>query len=146
MRKIIFLAIFALMSVFSSAQDKIAGQFSTEIVTLTINQQLGQQGMGSTINVSRTYLTVDGKKYKLFRFTKEQIAAMFRPNNGSQQVQQPINIINEDYYLVGNQQENAKYCLIMGTVDHDKGIIYNASLLEVFDESKITKALNKCGY
>jgi hypothetical protein len=127
-------------------QNKIAGQFISQTVTISSGQQVGQQGFGTTSSVIRSYLTVQGKNYKLYRFSKDQINAMVRPNNGQQQVQQPLSVINEDYYLVGNQQESGKYCLIIGTIDKENLIIYNATLVEIYDESKITEALNKCGY
>ncbi|MEA5402836.1 hypothetical protein VB776_07915 [Arcicella sp. DC2W] len=146
MKKIITLLTIAIFPFIGFAQEKIAGQFMSETVTISTGQQIGQQGAGTISTISRSYLTVQGKKYKLYRFSKDQIASMIRPNNGQQQVQQPLSVINEDYYLVGNQQENGKYCLILGIIDKENRIIYSATLIEVFDESKITEALNKCGY
>ena len=146
MKKLVTLLMIAIIPIIGSAQEKIAGQFMSETVTISIGQQVGQQGAGTTSTITRSYLTVQGKKYKLYRYSKDQITGMIRPNNGQQQVQQPLSVINEDYYLVGNQQENGKYCLITGTIDKENRIIYNATLIEVFDESKITEALNRCGY
>lgn len=146
MKKIMTLFLIAIIPIIGLAQEKIAGQFMSEIVTISTGQQIGQQGAGSTSTVSRSYLTIQGKKYKLYRYSKDQITSMVRTNNGQQQVQQPLSVINEDYYLVGNQQENGRYCLILGTIDKENRIIYSAALIEVFDESKITEALNKCGY
>jgi len=146
MKKLVTLLMIAIIPIIGFAQEKIAGQFMSETVTISTGQQVGQQGAGTTSTLSRSYLTVQGKKYKLYRFSKDQITSMVRANNGQQQVQQPLSVINEDYYLVGNQQENGRYCLILGTIDKENRIIYNATLTEVFDESKITEALNKCGY
>lgn len=142
MKKLIFLMMTVIIPSIGFAQEKVAGQFSSETVTVSTGQQVGQQGAGITSTVSRSYLTVQGKKYKLYRYSKDQIASMKRPINE----QQPLNVINEDYYLVGNQQENGRFCLILGIIDKEKKIIYDANLIEVFDEGKITEALNKCGY
>lgn len=143
MKKIISVLI---IPIIGFVQEKIAGQFISKTETISKGQQIGQQGSGSALTLDRSFLVVQGEKYKLYRFSEDQIASMIRPNNGHQQVQQHFSVINEDYYLVGNQQENGRYCLIIGTIDKEKKIIYSANIIEFFEESKITEALNKYGY
>jgi hypothetical protein len=148
MSKILSLSIILFFPIICFSQDKIVGQFTTQQVTHSIGQQqVGQQGnWGYSINVGRSYLTVSGKKYDLYRYSKEEIQNLYMPNNGQQQqVQQPVSVMVKDFYLLGHQNENLKYCLFNGTIDEEKGIIYSSSLIKTYDNNELVEALNKCG-
>ena len=144
MKKLIILTILTLIPYFSFSQSKIVGKFSTESITITEHQNVALQGAGTTRNITYSNLTVEGKVYKLYRFKKEDIINSIKnPNSRNQPIQQSLNVLQGDYYLVGNKQADGRYCLISGIIDFEDGIIYESKLLEIYDENKITKALNK---
>lgn len=148
MRNIISILALLLFPLIGFSQGSIVGKFTSEQVNIAIGQQqVAQQGSwGSTISVGRSYLTVNGRKYSLYRYSKEEVQAMHKPGNGQQQqVQQAVSVIVQDYFLLGYQNENEKYCQIKGDIDEENGIIYNASLIKSYNSNEITEALNKCG-
>jgi|TARA_R110002110_G_scaffold150258_11_gene341966 hypothetical protein len=143
MKKLIILTVLAIIPYFSFCQTKIAGKFSTASETIPVNQHVAQQGGGTSRTINKSYLIVQGKVYDLYRFSKKDINSMFNPNSGNQPGQQPLNVLIGDYYLTGNKEADGKYCLISGIIDHEDGAIYQSKLLEIYDENKITEALNK---
>jgi hypothetical protein len=146
MKNLLSSLIILLFPIICFSQDKIIGQFTTEKVIIpTGQQQVGQQGnWGSTQNVGRSYLSVNGKVYRLYRYSKVEMQNLYTPSNGGQQVQQPLSVKVQDFYLLGYQNENLKYCQFSGFIDEEKGIIYSASLVKTYDANVIVKALNKC--
>jgi hypothetical protein len=138
-KPLVFILLLLVQTVLFS-QVKIAGKYSSKIEICTLNQQRGQLGEGKTINVSNSYLFFQGKEYKLYRFSKEEINSMYKPFNE----QQSLVVSCKDFYVSGNLSDIGKYCLFSGTIDVKDGIIYSATLLEVYDEIKIIEALNKC--
>ncbi|WP_159019853.1 hypothetical protein [Algibacter sp. L3A6] len=146
MKKLLFILAFIFISINTNSQSEITGQFSTEQISMVIGQQQrAEQGSwSSTINVGRSYLTVNGKKYSLYRYSEEDIKKMYLTSD-AQQVQQPLAVTTKDFYLLGYQSENGKYCQIKGIIDNEKGIIYYASFIKTYNSNEIINALNKCG-
>ena len=147
MKNLLFALSLIFISTISYSQTEITGQFSTEQISMVIGQQQrAEQGSWSTtINVGRSYLTVNGKKYSLYRYSKDDIKKMYNTGDGQQQVQQSLSVTTQDFYLLGYQSENGKYCQIKGEIDEEKGIIYKASFIKTYNTNEIINALNKCG-
>jgi len=147
MKNLLFALSLIFISTISYSQTEITGQFSTELISMVIGQQQrAEQGSWSTtINVGRSYLTVNGKKYSLYRYSKDDIKKMYNIGDGQQQLQQPLSVTTQDYYLLGYQSENGKICQIRGEIDEEKGIIYKASFIKTYSTNEIVTALNKCG-
>lgn len=55
MKILLTLLFISSLSLSGYSQDKIAGQFTTETVPFTVNQQIAQTGAGTTIMVVRSY-------------------------------------------------------------------------------------------
>ncbi|AXT61118.1 hypothetical protein D1816_12415 [Aquimarina sp. AD10] len=129
------------------SQTEITGLFSTEAVNIVYGQQqIAQQGSHSTtIQVGRSYLSVNGKLYKLYRYSRKEIEEITKRDPTTQQTQLPISVITEDFYLLGYNKENKNYCLLKGDIDKNDGIIYSAKLIKTYDNNEIITALSKCG-
>lgn len=147
MKNLLFALSLGFISTLSYSQTEITGQFSTEKVSMVIGQQQrAEQGsFSTTINIGRSYLTVNGKKYSLYRYSEEEIKNLYNTHDGQLQVQQPITVKAQDFYLLGYQTENGKFCQIKGIIDKENGIIYNAMFIKTYNTSEIINALNKCG-
>lgn len=137
------------ISLSSFAQDELGsdtliGKFYTYKQTVSIGQQVAQQGAGYSFEVERAYLKVGGQDFKVYRLTSNQILELDPPNENEQQKQRRPEALAEDYFLKGNFEAKDKFVLIEGFIDKGKRVIYGAKFISALSDDEIVEALNKC--
>ena len=126
-------------------QERIVGKFTTQTSTFVEGQQVALQGAGTTRTVTTSDLIVEGKVYRLYSVSRAVFEEPITYEEGASQqlIQQALMRKNSNYNFIGNSEANNKLCLFSGEIDKDKNIIYEAKLLEIYDDNKIINLLNK---
>ncbi|MCC7004376.1 hypothetical protein IT397_00430 [Candidatus Nomurabacteria bacterium] len=142
---VIFLGIsFSSLAQGELIRDTLIGVFSKYKTTVSIGQQVAQQGAGYSFEVERAYLKIGGQDYKIYRLTQKEILELDPPSENQQQKQRRPEVLAEDYFLKGNFESNDKIVLIEGFIDKEKRIIYGAKFISALSDDEIVEALNKC--
>lgn len=129
------------------AQEKeqrfLIGVLSSMEETREIGTQIALNVPTRKYVIVHMYVTVKGKRFRLFKYSKSQIEEFEKISSPPVQKQDFIN--QKDYYIRDNnaQKNEGKYCLVKGLIDEEKQIIYSASLVEIYDEDKVIEALMK---
>jgi hypothetical protein len=120
------------------------------IGVLSSEEETRESGTQIPLNVPPTkyvivhrHLTVKGKRFHLFKYSKSQIEEFEKISSPPMQKQRFID--QKDYYI---RDDNAKknegrYCLVKGIIDEEKQIIYSASVVKIYDEDEVIEALMK---
>lgn len=129
------------------AQEKeqrfLIGVLSSVEETREIGTQVALNVPPTKYVIAHMYVTVKGKRFQIFQYSKSQIEEFEKISNPP--VQKPLFINQKDYYIRDDnaKKNEGKYCLIKGIIDQEKQIIYSASLVEIYDEDEVIEALMK---
>lgn len=128
-----------------SVRDTLAGKFSKFKTTISIHQQVAQQGAtGYSFEVERAYLKLGGQDYKIYRLSKKEILEIDPPTQNPQFHQRHSQALTEDYFLKGNFKADNKFVLIEGFIDKEMKIIYEAKFISALSDEEIIQVLNTC--
>jgi len=129
------------------AQEKdksfLIGVLSLTEETREIGTHIAQNVPPTKYVIVHLHLTVKGKRFQIFQYSKSQIDEFEKISSPPVQKQAFIN--QKDYYIRDDsaKKNEGKYCLVKGVIDQENQIIYGASLVEIYDEDEVIEALMK---